>query len=176
MDKTFLNWLLGFIEGEGCFHINITKLSDKKGALKQIYASFIFRIALAEKDKDVLYEICEKLKLGKVTFKSKKYFKGKANNQYLWTILKQRECENLCEILSVLKWRTSKHKDFLLWKKGFRMFYSASKKKIYGERIMTVDLLKKLCDIRDEMNTKNKSKQYKFFSDLIKNTRLTTLR
>lgn len=171
LDKTFLNWFVGFIEGEGCFSISI---SIRKEKLKNhvwagIYPRFIFALALVEDDKEILFDIKKRLGLGRINFKDRKNFIGNARNQYVFVIDSLKECKKLISYISCIKWRTKKYKDFLLWKKGVSDF---SKKvdltKKQTERIIDGKLLRKLCVLRESMNNKNKPKHYKTPEELFR--------
>ncbi len=60
--ELFYQWLIGFVDGEGSFQINLLK--DSKDNITKF--SFLFKINLYVDDKDVLFEIIELLIMGKV--------------------------------------------------------------------------------------------------------------
>ena len=57
-------WIVGFVDGEGCFHISINKL-DKMSLGWQVLPEF--RVVQNQQDEDVLNKIQEYFKFGKVT-------------------------------------------------------------------------------------------------------------
>ena len=57
-------WITGFWDGEGCFHISITKNKKWKVGYK---VELIFSICLHEKDKALLEQIKNFFNLGSIT-------------------------------------------------------------------------------------------------------------
>ena len=63
-ERLDINWIVGFVDGEGCFHISINKL-DKMSLGWQVLPEF--RIVQSENNEQVLYKIQEYFGFGKVT-------------------------------------------------------------------------------------------------------------
>ena len=63
-ERLDINWIVGFVDGEGCFHISINKI-NKMSLGWQVLPEF--RIVQNEENKQVLYKIQEYCGFGKVT-------------------------------------------------------------------------------------------------------------
>ena len=63
-ERLDINWIVGFVDGEGCFHISINKI-NKMSLGWQVLPEF--RIVQNEENKQVLYKIQEYFGFGKVT-------------------------------------------------------------------------------------------------------------
>ena len=61
-------WIVGFVDGEGCFHISVNKL-DKMTLGWQVLPEF--RVVQNQKDEDVLDRICQYFGFGKITLNRK---------------------------------------------------------------------------------------------------------
>ena len=63
-ERLDVNWIVGFVDGEGCFHISINKL-DKMSLGWQVLPEF--RVVQNQIDEHVLYKIQRYFGFGKVT-------------------------------------------------------------------------------------------------------------
>ncbi len=153
------DYILGFVEGEGCFSIAIGKNIDrrsrpsgKKNNIKNPYLFTVrpsFRITNSVSNIKVLEEIKDTLGFGQI------YTQERNNNRsqtvaYFYT-KSIAECLMAKEFFSGLTFRTTKGKDFALWCQGLEIIQS--KKHLQKEGLL------ELCALRDQMNfrpTKNK--------------------
>jgi uncharacterized protein YlzI (FlbEa/FlbD family) len=67
-ERLDINWIVGFVDGEGCFHISINKI-DKMSLGWQVLPEF--RIVQNEDNEQVLHKIQEYFGFGKVTLNRK---------------------------------------------------------------------------------------------------------
>jgi len=98
-------WIVGFSDGEGCFHISINKM-NKMSLRWQVLPEF--RIVQHEKDENVLNKIKEYFGFGEVTI-NRTDFHGTRKE------FRVRGLENLNKIIDFFnknKLNTSKRKDF----------------------------------------------------------------
>lgn len=153
------DYILGFVEGEGCFSIGIGKNIDRrerkvgrKNNVKNPYLFTVkpsFRITNLATNIKVLEEIRNTLSFGQI------YTQKRNNNQnqtvaYYYT-KSLNECLKAKKFFSELTFRTTKGKDFALWCQGLEIILS--KKHLQKEGLL------ELCALRDQMNyrpTKNK--------------------
>ena len=103
--ENFLRWLVGFIEGEGCF----TFLSTNRG--NSIVASF--QLSLSIRDLDIIKKIHSKLGMGKIHYATQKQHKSVRIR-----ITKMKDIKKLINILDQFQFQTKKEKDYILWKEG----------------------------------------------------------
>ena len=67
-ERLDINWIVGFVDGEGCFHISINKI-NKMSLGWQVLPEL--RIVQNEENEQVLYKIQEYFGFGKVTLNRK---------------------------------------------------------------------------------------------------------
>ena len=67
-ERLDINWIVGFVDGEGCFHISINKI-DKMSLGWQVLPEF--RVVQNQQDEIVLHRIHEHFGFGKVTVNRK---------------------------------------------------------------------------------------------------------
>lgn len=128
MDDSFGNWLAGFIDGEGCFHISI--------ASKEWYG-IKFTLKLRADDEGILREIVEKTKIGYVEKYTGKSV-ANANPQSQWRVNSQVDCLKLIELLEKYPLRAKKKRDFDIWKKAVKYLANAKRgHKTRGRRDLT---------------------------------------
>ena len=80
MDKVSKDWLVGFIEGEGNFHVSLAKSYRSKNYLFEYYPMLQFRIFLRSDDLEVLEKIKKTLEIGKIYNKNYSYSRIKGVN------------------------------------------------------------------------------------------------
>jgi hypothetical protein len=129
MDSGFIT---GFVDGEGCFSVNISK-DKKRNTGFQITQSF--RINLHRKDSAVLVLIQKKLKVGKI------YKTGTAVNIKVSSI---EELEIIIAFFDQYPLITKKSADFLLFKEVFIL--------IKNKEHLTKKGLEKIVAIRATLN------------------------
>ncbi|MBS3061548.1 MAG: LAGLIDADG family homing endonuclease [Candidatus Diapherotrites archaeon] len=162
LSETDLAWLVGFIEGEGSFGVSICISKTDQG----IKPTLLFKLALAERDKEVIYKLREMLGIGWITFKRKELWQKhgikNASNQYSFLVTSVDECQTLCNLLDESLFKTAKKNDFLLWKEAV--------KNIGNFEHLKKDGLLRLAEIRDMINGPEKTTNYKakaFFMNAI---------
>lgn len=151
MDVEKLNWFVGLIEGEGSFYINIAMRTGGFGVIPS------FTLFLSEKDRETITSIRGMLGFGRIVFKSNEIWKRKGmfnvQNQYGYVITSIEDAQKFIEIFNENLFRTSKKKDYLLWKEAVKI--------IKDYRHLTYEGFIHICEIRDKMNLKQKRKNYK---------------
>ncbi len=132
-------WIVGFTDGEGCFHISINKLT-KMSLGWQVLPEF--RIVQHEKDELVLHKIKEYFGFGDVTI-NRTDFHGTRKE------FRVRGSENLNKIVEFFKMnklQTSKRKDF--------EFFSEVIDLMNNKEHLTKEGLDKIAKIISQMNRK----------------------
>lgn len=111
-DSEFLDWLRGFTDGEGTFGIETSSVSTNGEA-----KSFVFRfsIGLHKDDLPVLYFIQKRLGFGKV------YVYGDTARI---TMTSKEDTEKIIQIFNSTQLNTTKHLNFLDWKKALDLYYN----------------------------------------------------
>ena len=155
------DYILGFIEGEGCFSIAIGKYIDRKPRQgkwtsnkknpRLFRISPSFRITNAEVNLPLLEEIKSTLGFG-ATYVQKRSEKNPSysNMAYYYTNSFE-EALKVKEYFSPTDFKTTKGKDFVLWGKCLEI--------IQQKRHNTKEGILQICALRDQMNfrpTKNK--------------------
>jgi len=139
-----INWLLGFIEGEGCFTI---MLGLSKSYRFGISLSPTFCITLNHKDKEVIYKIKEFIGAGNISEISNQKYRNKGKN-YQDCIRIQLcgyiSCNKLKKRLEKREWHTKKKNDFDTWCKFIDMFEKKEHLNLAG--------IKKILKLREKMN------------------------
>jgi len=129
----FYQWLVGFIEAEGCFKIK-PKYRNKLTVVHSFY--FEFEIHLHVDDKKVLNFICETLGLGKIYVRS---------NSCSWIIGNEKGLRVLLDILDRYPMNGIKLLDYKDFKEAFFLYF---------DRIGTLneDLISKILNLKEGMN------------------------
>jgi len=150
------NWVLGFIEGEGCFSI-IFKKSGKDPNRRQAIADFT--IKLTETERDVL----EKLQqffggIGHIYFQSSdsNRRRGIINSNDCWAfkVTKLKEVKKVADFFDTMDFVSdSKKADFELWKKCMAMI--ERKEHLKREGILKIAILREKLHRRKQWNKKN---------------------
>ncbi len=151
-------WFVGLLEGEGTFIINMPFVI--KSDTIEIRPSPIFSISLTDRNTVIL--IKKLIGFGRIGIRDfKKHYGENAALQYVYTCSGVEDCMKFVKLLPPPYLKTKKQKDYILWSKGINIIQN------YGH--FTYEGIVKLCEIRDSMNKKIKSKNYKsrqFFQDL----------
>lgn len=130
LSKEFLEWLRGFVDAEGCFHI---------GARKNVnYFGFTFIVSLHVDDIQVLYYIRDTLGIGRVR---------SFRNMATFEVNPITELEVVIAIFSKYNLNSTKHLNFLAFKEALEL-YTMSDKRDYRKEIKP-----KIVAIRNSMNT-----------------------
>lgn len=134
------DWIMGFIEGEGSFTIDLQIRNGKP------YALGCFRINLKKYDVDTLRKIQAKLKIGKVYFKSLEHNRKKGiagDDQYEFKVRKKDEIQKLLNFCLKTKKHSIKKKDIELFYTLFEM--------LKQKKHLTKEGFLKMAGIRDRM-------------------------
>lgn len=129
-----LNWLLGFIEGEGCFTIGLTRNKSAQFGY-QIQPSFVIKLTLSEEQ--VLEEIKHTLGVGRTYYESSALSRNKgmknANDCVSLRITKLKELEKLIDMLDPLFFVSSaKRADFNVWRDCIKLIQKGDHRKKEG--------------------------------------------
>jgi len=153
MDTVSNDWLTGFIEGEGNFHISLAK-NFKTATWTypfEYYPILQFRIFLREDDLEVLKKIKETLTVGKIYKKSYEYARKKGTNardQYVFYIASLKNLKKLQDFLSPCKFHSKKKKDA-------ESFFKIVDLKI-AKKHMTLDGHNEILTMANQMNSQNR--------------------
>lgn len=127
LTKDFIEIFRGFVDAEGCFLI--ARTGDT--------FAFRFLIKLHIDDKSVLDTIQKTLGLGRVTT-----YKSSAT----YAITSQKEIQFILDIFTKYNLNTTKHLNFLSFKKAFEIYT--------GSKIKNSKLIQEIASIKSSMNTK----------------------
>lgn len=130
----FLNWLAGFIDGEGSFQIK------KNGELR-------FSLALRHDDVAILEEIARRTGLGKVAYRQSCLTRT-SKPQSRWEIWRRADAVALCDILRKHPLRAKKARDFEIWAEGVNAWTMGTFDKNY--RMALRDRLREVREYREE--------------------------
>ncbi len=136
-------WIVGFTDGEGCFHISINKL-PKMSLGWQVLPEF--RIVQHEKDEALLYKIKNYFGFGEVTI-------NRADTNGTRKEFRVRGLENLNKIVEFFnqnKLKTSKRKDFEIFSEVINLMNK--------KEHLTKEGLNKIAKLISNMNRRPKSK------------------
>ena len=149
-NEEFIEWLKGFTDGEGCFMLSINNYKNKKGVVSSKGITFKYTIYLHKDDAPMLKQIKDRLGLGTV-----RIFERFVS----FEVSKQKEIEKIIEIFSQNPLNTSKHLNFLEFKKAYSLYsnmldrknspndYKSNRLKIFEEILL----------IKNSMNRKRTS-------------------
>jgi len=148
-----LNWLLGFIEGEGCFNLSFHIRNN------YVYRFVEFQLAQGER------EVLEKVKdlLASQNIQSHIYdvpnYSSSRGGQGSWhlTISKHSDLIKLVKLLESLEWHSKKRMSFEKWKRGLDMLSTS---------VRSVEDLKAFAKLSLDINPKGKGK-YKWTPEFI---------
>ncbi len=108
------DWFIGFIEGEGNFHVGLRNTKNNSSYPFDYYPFLQFRIFLREDDLEALEKIKDFLGFGNIYKKnlsSNRKLGFKARNQYNYVVGDIKNLLKLKEFLSEAKFFTKKKKD-----------------------------------------------------------------
>ena len=102
-------YVTGFIDGEGCFHISITKKKNiKVGWGVQLF----FQISLNEKDIALLEKIKYFFSVGLINYNQK-------TKSFLFIVSSSKDLSLIIDHLNLFPLITQKRADYELWKQAF---------------------------------------------------------
>ena len=146
-------WVTGFVDGEGCFHVSITKNPKLKVGWD---VKLTFSLGLHERDKSVIKEIMKFLKVGSINFEH-----GLKTIQY--RVLSIKELKVILEHLDKYPLRTQKQSDYL----ALKLVYLIIKNKEH----LTPEGLRKIVAIKASMNRGLSDKLQLAFPDVVPSER-----
>lgn len=129
-----INWLKGFIEGEGCFYIDI-RLKPQTAVR--------FVIQVAQKERKPLLDIHKSFKTGIICTHITKG--GKFHSLQIWNA---NDIKKILDILDLTQWHTKKYKDYKLFKEAFELYANRDRNLVVKYNI---ELLYKLANIKHKM-------------------------
>ena len=136
-------WIVGFTDGEGCFHISINKLSGMTLGWQVLPE---FRIVQHEKNESVLYKIKNYFGFGDVKVNRKDHHGTRKE-------FRVRGLENLNKLIKFFRensLRTTKKKDFETFSKVITL--------MNNKKHLTKEGLDKIANLISDMNRKPKLK------------------
>jgi hypothetical protein len=134
-------WISGFVDGEGCFHISVLKHSDMSVGY-QVLAEFT--VVQHERDKQILFALKEFFMCGVV--------RRNHGDRWCYRVRKLDHLKTLCAFFDKHQLKTKKRIDYIRFR---RIIDKMSK----GEHL-TSDGLRKIVDIALKMNTGNRNKLF----------------
>ena len=134
-------WISGFVDGEGCFHISVLKHPDISVGY-QVLAEFT--VVQHERDKQILFALKEFFMCGVV--------RRKHGDRWCYRVRKLDHLKTLCTFFDKHQLKTKKRIDYI----RFRRIID---KMSNGEHL-TSDGLRKIIDIALKMNTGNRNKLF----------------
>ena len=148
-----IDWIIEFIEGEGCFNITIQEIKNKKSRSLQIHPNF--QISIGEQDKHILELIKSEFGFGNINLMPKKYwtiYGFDAQNQYQYKINNINDCLLLTKILDD-QLISSKKQSYIKWKQI--LLFVSNYEHLNKKGILNI------LQLRDNVNNVSKRKNYK---------------
>ena len=140
------SWIVGFTDGEGCFHISINRIPEMSLGWQVLPE---FRIVQHEKDEVLLHKIKDYFGFGSVTINRTDYHGTRKE-------FRVRGLDNLNKIVDFFKrnqLRTSKRKDFEIFSEVIKL--------MNNQEHLTKEGLDKIANLISEMNRKPQLKYLK---------------
>lgn len=130
LNENFLKWFVGLSDGESSFYFTRTVIQNK-----YVKYSFIFKLTMHIDDRKVLEYIQQKLNIGRLS---------ENGDEISFIVSKKEEIIILIDIYTKYNLNTTKHLNFLDWKKAFYIYvYRNSDDNSFDS---------KLLDIKNQMN------------------------
>lgn len=152
-------WLVGFVEGEGVFTVEIMKSTSRTG-----YTILPrFQLSVHKKDRTIVEQIHQILGVGEVRDISMERLrvKGvKASDQCMYDVTRLCDCFVLKKFFEEHPLQSSKKKAFAKWSEILGIVK-------LGQHATKGGLLK-IAKIRDEMNPRLKNSKYRDYAFLLK--------
>jgi len=144
-------WIIGFIEGEGNFHISLSNFKGKSNYPFDFYPILQFRIFLREDDLLVLEAIKSKIGVGKIYKKSHAYLRKKginARDQCVYYITSLKDILKLEEFLKGNTFHSKKKEDM-------KKFFTIARLKA-SKKHLTREGYNKILGLANSMNSQNR--------------------
>jgi hypothetical protein len=134
-DENFLQWFVGFSDAESSLIINPSLKKDKVTISS---FSFMFKIALHKDDEGVLRYISSKLGIGKVRL---------YENECIFNVADKEGIKLLISIFDKYNFNTTKHLDYLDFKKAFHLYINRDK------ALKAESVKDEILELKNKMNT-----------------------
>ncbi len=146
------DWVVGFVDGEGCFHVSINPHPEMSTGY-QVLPEFV--IVQHERDVQILYALKRFFRCGVV----------RRNHGDRWCLrIRKLSClEKLCEFFTTHPLKTKKNVDFVKFRRIVNMMKEG--------RHLTLEGLLEIVDIALSMNTGNREALLRIRKDLEVRTR-----
>lgn len=124
------DYILGFVEGEGCFNVGIglyepkSRKSVGKSFIKNPYIFSVkpsFHIAMAKKDEDVLKKIKSTLNHGEIYYQKRSNLNEKWIDIAHYYVMGIEGSLKVVDFFKDLQFQTTKGEDFMLWAQCVKM-------------------------------------------------------
>lgn len=140
-------WVVGFVDGEGCFHVSILR-HPEMAAGYQVLPEFV--VVQHKRDIQILYALKRFFRCGVVRVNH--------GDRYSYRVRKLEHLEKICDFFMKHPLKTKKHIDF----RKFRKIVLLMKEKKH----LTKEGLKEVIEIAMEMNTSERPSLEKIKKDL----------
>lgn len=132
------DWVVGFVDGEGCFHVSVQKHPEMKGGY-QVLPEFV--VVQHIRDIQILYALKNFFGCGVVRINH--------GDRYAYRVRKLENLQKICEFFMNHPLKTKKNIDFRKFCKIVML--------IKEKKHLTKEGLKKILDIAMKMNTSERS-------------------
>lgn len=164
------DYVLGLVEGEGCFSIGIVENLDnrvrkttKRYKVKNPFILDVkawFRITMVVKDTSILKEIQKTLGVGLIRISHTRKGHPNWSGMCEYYAVKSEEIDKVVEYFKEKKFVGNKGKDFELWRKCIEII--KANKPLQREHVKEIALL------RDRMNLPKRGWKYKTVEEVLK--------
>jgi hypothetical protein len=134
-------WISGFVDGEGCFHVSVLKHPEMTVGYQVLPE---FTVVQHERDKQILFALKEFFKCGVV--------RRNHGDRWCYRVRSLEHLKALCEFFDKHTLKTKKRIDYI-------QFRRIIDKMNNGEHLR-LDGLRKIVDIAMRMNTGNRNKLF----------------
>ncbi|MBI4044536.1 MAG: LAGLIDADG family homing endonuclease [Candidatus Diapherotrites archaeon] len=160
--------IMGFVEGEGCFCIAISKYVDRKPrkGTKRAYwknpaigfkVKPNFKVGVVEEDNAILYAIKERFGFGEVYTQKRT---GNLKNCSYYCVQKTEDLQKLIDFFKSQQFYLSKGKSFQYWAECIELFKNKQHR--------TKEGFLRICELREKMNSKLGGKNVRKLEDIKK--------
>jgi len=136
-----LGWLIGLIEGEGCFYLRMVK-----NKTNELLFYPMFQLTLHEDDKPVLEQIAKYLRQFSIDTK----IRTTGRNYCELIVNRMKDNYKLIFVLNRGIWYSKKYKDFLIWSEVLKRLV-VNQQPLYG------DDFNEIMKFREQLNQNGKS-------------------
>jgi hypothetical protein len=123
VDEAFGHWLAGFIDGEGCFLVQMVNHRPRGGKERPGNYQPRFQLNLRDDDQAILFEIAERTGVGSIRMEPSR--KATEGGKAVWQVVSKADCLVLVEILDAYPLRAKKLRDYTLWREAAQLYATA---------------------------------------------------